>query len=340
MSQKHLIFSPQPPSRCGVGTYAAEHLAALKDQGFEVTTVSPLADSEAGLHVDLKGIRALSKSIRSVFAGHYDVVHVHYVDGYQFPRRRRSYPGRLLTLLLQVVFLRLLCAKGTRSSGIVHEIHPKIERFSFFSFVRSVALAGFDELLFHTAAVSDECRNSYPSLGNIPCKVIDHSRFMRRNYHGTRESARSHLNLSPDRKLFLCLGFLNSSKGFDDVVAAFSMSLSADVADLHIVGSANADCAQSADFMAGLRQRCLSEKSTTLHEVFLTDEEFDCWLMAADIVLLPYKCVVSSGVGARAHLYGKKIIIRSIPNLLEQFPDADSFSNPEELAHLLKVSSI
>ena len=338
MIQKHLMFSPLPPSRCGVGTYAAEHLAALKDLGYEVTTVSPLADSDADLHVDLKGIRGLSKSIRSLFAGSYDVVHVHYVDGYLFPRRRGSYPTRLITLVLQIIFLRLLCAKGMHSSVIVHEIHPKIDPFSLFSLVRCFALAGFDELLFHTPAVLNDCRKSYPSLNNIPCKVIDHSRFMRRKYLGTRDSARSHLNLSPDRKVFLCLGFLNPSKGFEDVIRAFSMSGTDDVADLHVVGSANRDDAQSADFLTRLRHQCLSAESTTLHEVFLTDDEFDCWLMAADTVFLPYKGVVSSGVGARANLYGKKIIIRNIPNLIEQFPSADSFSDLEELAHLLKLS--
>ena len=41
---------------------------------------------------------------------------------------------------------------------------------------------------------------------------------------------------------------------------------------------------------------------------FLTDEDFDTWTVAADLLLFPYRSNSNSGVLGRAKLYNKKVV--------------------------------
>ena len=66
----------------------------------------------------------------------------------------------------------------------------------------------------------------------------------------------------------------------------------------------------------------------------LNDEEFDRWIQAADMVLLPYRTISSSGVAARASLYGKKLILRDLPAFREEYPEAVFFKTEEELTRI------
>ena len=59
-------------------------------------------------------------------------------------------------------------------------------------------------------------------------------------------------------------------------------------------------------------------------------------LIAVDLLFLPYRGVASSGVGARAELYGCPIVIRALPNLTDQFPRASMFTESEKLLEIMK----
>jgi glycosyltransferase involved in cell wall biosynthesis len=60
-----------------------------------------------------------------------------------------------------------------------------------------------------------------------------------------------------------------------------------------------------------------------LHERWLSDEEFDRWLLAADAVLLPYREAASSGVAARARMLGTRIVSSGSGGLGEQLGARD-----------------
>ena len=51
---------------------------------------------------------------------------------------------------------------------------------------------------------------------------------------------------------------------------------------------------------------------------FVSDDEFDAWLVAADVVVLPYRRIWSSGVLERAALYDRPVIATSVGGLPEQ----------------------
>jgi len=336
MSSRHLIVSAFPPSRCGVGTYAAGHLEALRDSGASARTASPLHDSKADYHFDVSNLKAAWKWIWFCMWNRHDFVHVHYADRYFFKYRKAGRTSRYLLRIFQTMALRFLASRSRRSSVIIHEIphHPGLQN-SFVS-SRSFVLSGFDEILFHTASMREACLSVYPSIQPEKCRLIEHDRFMKRHFHGDKAQARMELGLDPDRIILLCIGFIQESKGFDDVVHAYAGAGIDPQASLHLVGSSRAQKESRRHYMESLTALCDHTPGCHMHPEYLSDERFDCWLAAADLVFLPYRGVVSSGVGARAGLYQTPIAIRSLPNLIDQFPNALRFSDQDGLVEIIR----
>jgi hypothetical protein len=55
-----------------------------------------------------------------------------------------------------------------------------------------------------------------------------------------------------------------------------------------------------------------------LHNQYVSDEQFDRWLVASDVVVLPYRNIWSSGVLERALLYDRKVIATAVGGLSHQ----------------------
>jgi hypothetical protein len=58
-----------------------------------------------------------------------------------------------------------------------------------------------------------------------------------------------------------------------------------------------------------------------LVEGFMSDEMFDRWIVAADVVVLPYRNIWSSGVLERAQLYNVPAIVTDVGGLRHQVAD-------------------
>jgi hypothetical protein len=57
-----------------------------------------------------------------------------------------------------------------------------------------------------------------------------------------------------------------------------------------------------------------------VHPGYVSDEQFDVWLVAADLVVLPYRRIWSSGVLERAELYGRPVVATRVGGLADQAP--------------------
>jgi glycosyltransferase involved in cell wall biosynthesis len=141
----------------------------------------------------------------------------------------------------------------------------------------------------------------------------------------TREDARRHLGLPTDRAILLMIGFISASmpdKGYDRAIDAFRRA-AAEGAELHIVGSPIRDDAEVHALLDRLRQAAAEIPGIVLHEGFVDHDGFDLWLRAADWVLTPYRQSSSSGVIARAHLLGARVITSDVGGLPAQAGPGD-----------------
>jgi glycosyltransferase involved in cell wall biosynthesis len=331
-----LIVSPLPPSRCGIGTYAAEQVRALQADGIKTTTLSPLADSDADYHFDVCTLKSSWNWFVFCISKKFDAVHLHYADGYFFSHSCKNPIVRQIARALQILALRLLASRSGHSSLIMHEMPHSPGMNRIFTLSRSLALANFDEFLFHTDSMMNDCLKLYPSLRKKSNMVIEHDRFMRKRYVGDKTKARMDLGINENSIVFLCIGFIQHSKGFDDVVKAFSMIEYSEKMSLHIVGSRLNPLEIERVYAENLAELCNKTMGCQQHSKYISDEQFDCWLAAADVVFLPYRGVVSSGVGARSGLYKTPIVVRSLPNLMDQFPSARHFKDLEQLTTIMR----
>lgn len=335
-----LVISSLPPARCGVATYAAEHIRQLMGRAFVVRTATTVSDSQSEHVFEITGIRGCLSWLKFCRRQKGQQVCLHYTDMHFFPRASGGWMKRLCCRLLQSIALRDLGNCSGNASVVFHELATGTAMPVVSSKLRVFAFRGWKELQFHTQSMRDECLRHYRGLPYEKCRIIEHAAQMCRKFDGTPSQARSILGLDRDKRIFLCIGFLTASKGFDAAIRAFHESGigASGIAQLHIVGDTPGN-APTPSVLDILRTQANTCPGVILHHGYVDDITFDIWLAACDVLVLPYVGGASSGVGARASLYGKRLMIRALPNLRDQFPFADVFSSHDDLVALLRSSN-
>jgi glycosyltransferase involved in cell wall biosynthesis len=138
--------------------------------------------------------------------------------------------------------------------------------------------------------------------------------------------------------VFLCIGFIGEHKGFDRAVHAFAQ-LPEGSAQLLVIGSLLYEDNPSARaYLDALSRLTSATPGALLEERYLSDSDFDLYIRAASVVILPYRFAASSGVAARARLLGTKVIAAAVGGLPEQVGSGNVVvETDEELATALRA---
>jgi len=291
--------------------------------------------SDADFHFDFRHLTGLLRWLWFCLRFRRALVTVHYADAYYFPPLSGGRTRRVLMRFLQSLSLRILGLKaGIWGQIIVHELMagsriPMLPRLYV-----GFAFRGFHSVAFHTTASRQETLKTYQLIRPERTLLIEHARHMQPIFSGDQVEARRFLGLDSDSQIFLCLGFIAHSKGFDRAAQAFA-SVAPPDSELHIVGEFASDSKIDDAHLTELRKLANLHPDITLHEGYVDNLVFDCWLQAADVLLLPYRSVNSSGVGARASLYKKTLVVSELPGLTQSFPDALTFNNGAQLSSII-----
>jgi len=308
---KILMVTPYPPARDGIAAYAAQAVRSLRRDGHQVTVLSP-GPSAAHHHLDLVGPRgalALAKHIR---AGRYDRVIVQFHPDFFYP-----VPNRMRDRLAVATGLLAAFRVASRVEVIVHEIDYRFGRPTAPDGAAARLMwRSVDRIAVHTEAE----RSRFAKAFGVPATkiaLVEHGSDFARNTHFDRESARASFGVPLDAFTFLSIGFVQYHKGFDRAVRAFS-GLGARGARLDIVGSARVDDPGNLAYSNSLDALAAATDGVFRHRGFVSDEQFDRWLVASDVVVLPYRSIWSSGVLERAALYDRPVIATAVGGLQEQ----------------------
>jgi glycosyltransferase involved in cell wall biosynthesis len=305
---KILMVTPYPPLRDGIANYAVQQVSALRRQGHDVEVLSP-GPSAAHQHLDLHGPRgslALAKRVRR-----FDKVVVQYHPNFFYDSHE---PLRRIETDLAL----LAAFKAARNVEVrMHEVdYGGGEAGGLRGRAARAVWRAADAIYFHSDA---ERQRFVVSFGgdNTRCHVIDHGRdFVPRTRHD-RASARASLNVPVDRTVFLSIGFIQRHKGFDHAVRAFA-GLGDFGARFDIVGSLRLEVPDFVRYLGELEALVSQTPEAYLHEGYVSDELFDRWIVAADVVVLPYREIWSSGVLERAALLGRPVIATRVGGLADQ----------------------
>jgi hypothetical protein len=163
------------------------------------------------------------------------------------------------------------------------------------------------------------------STGRAPerIEVMHHGRNFVRRTTVDRAEARRQLGIDPEQFMFLAIGFVQPHKGFDRAVRAFDGLGDEGTRRLDVVGSVRVDEPEYLAYAEALERLADATPGARVHLGYLSDERFDVWLVAADVLLLPYHFIWSSSVLERAALYDRPVIAMRVGGLEGQAADAD-----------------
>jgi glycosyltransferase involved in cell wall biosynthesis len=310
---KVLLVAPYPPARDGIASYAAQAAADLRRRGEQVEVVSP-DPSAAQHHADLGRLRGLVSLLR--LSRQADRTIVHFYPDLFFRGRRR------VTFASHWPWVAGVLALGHSVDLVVHEA-PYGDLRNARGLRGRIARALWRGLLraprgtyVHTEWEREQMAGSL-SLAPERIRLLPHNQsFVRRSRLG-RTEARRELGLEEHEFCFLCIGFLQHHKGFDRAIQAFARIPGSHLR-LDVVGSVRTPAPEVEYHVSELRALVRSTARARLHEGYVSDHAFDCWLAACDVVVLPYRHIWSSGVLARAQLFERPVIVSDVGGLPEQ----------------------
>lgn len=314
-----LVVSRFPPARDGIARYAAQLDDALRAGRTLRELGIPLGggDRVRALWGGLRPLRILLHS-----RGFPEIL-VHYHPHYYVR-------GGGLSRLAGFLALGLV-ARARRTSWVVHEVDGRPPpqgrkrwlRFRYEEALRRWMWRGAHRLVFHSDFERRRFDDRYPApRGGRAVAIVSHSGHFTPATDEDRSAARRALGLDERVAIVLCIGFLSPHKNYEAAVAAIA-SDPPDAFELHVVGTPIRPMPDVQAHVERLRALARAHPWLQMREEYVSDEDFDRWVRAADAVLTPYAEAASSGVMARAQLLGTPVITSAQGGMAEQATAAD-----------------
>jgi glycosyltransferase involved in cell wall biosynthesis len=308
------MLSHYPPMRGGIAAYADQLTESLRKEGNEVVVASP-EPSEAGLVLDVR-TRGAGLRLASLAREHDRLIVQFHPEmlGYQgTPRRKRA------TALWRLV-------AGMRAAPscevCIHEVDYGEGPLA--PLLRTVARRVWklaDLITVHTERERSDFMDAF-RIEWDRIRVVSQGAHLLRRVEADRTEARAALGLPAGETLLLAIGILQPNKGFDRAIRAFA-KLPTGQARLYVVGSIRREDLTSSDYLAELRRLVDLTPRVELREGYLSDEDFDRWIVAADALVLPYRRGWSSNVMERGLLYHRPVIMTRVGGMAEQGADRE-----------------
>jgi glycosyltransferase involved in cell wall biosynthesis len=329
-----LMVSTFPPERCGVASYAAQSVRALRDAG-ETVRVLTWGAGKGDIHLPApplgRRVAALIPHCRT--SGR---AILHYMPSFY------TGSGSRLDEVLARVWMTRLFQSVPNLDVIVHEQswYPRVEELSvpgrLLWALERRQWAAARNLRFHNqAAIDTHCQRFRLSGGNAT--VVTHGRDFRPNYTGGRQEARRELQLGTGELTFASVGFITPYKGYE--LALEGLAAAPDLCCRYfIVGSIHPkNDPRDQEYLAQLRRLAGGDPRVEFRDEFVDDVAFDRWITAADAVLLPYRSSTTSSVLARCHLLGTPAVTTRAAGLdAELHPGDVAVDSPAEFAAALR----
>ena len=240
-----------------------------------------------------------------------DVIHLHWHHKFLLGGNAIESTFKSLMFLLQVVVVRLL---GVKLVWTVHNLknhENRQQRLELF----------FSSLLGRLAnAVIAHCDSAKAIIRetlNIPARkifVTAHGHFSSAYKNiVSREAARRRLNIKNDDFVFLFFGKIRQYKGLDQLVQSFTR-LEGQNLKLLIAGQPH-----DAPTRDHLTQITRGHDNIAIFDRYIPDDDIQLFMNAADILVLPYLDILTSGTAILGMTFAKPVIapdIGCVPDII------------------------
>ena len=325
------MVSTYPPTHCGIGAYGEQSVAQLRGQGHVVDVLSPDGRGNVDFAWDLRGGSKILRLLE--LAPYYDKIVIQYHWSFFYTDFFRGRDPFRTTLSFLLLFLR--CRKVEVVAHDVPYLTGRQRRWYGWKWKLAPSL------VLHTQTERERLEKHYGiRRDSRRVQLREHHAVFQKFSAYTQASARRQLGLDRNRLVFLCIGFIQRYKGFHRAIQALVQARLRD-AQLYIVGSLRTDDPDNRKYLAELHALASQDRNVHVLESFVSNEDFDTWITAADWTIFPYSEIYSSGVLARTRLLQRPAIISAVGGLPNQAAERDLlFTTDEELVDILQLAAM
>lgn len=260
-------------------------------------------------HIQELGHEVEEFTFARAFTKRHDILHFHWPEYFVAqPSDVKAYVGSTL-ILLAAMWGRV---RGAKIIWTVHNLgshenrRPRLEKW----FWRTLYwfLDGYIAL---SKRGEDDARVHHQRLNRLPSFVIPHGHY--RNAYAksvSKSVARDWLNVPRDGKVVCFFGGLSAYKGVADLIATFTKLPDPDLV-LLIAGESSAENRE--DWLSAAR----ADSRIRLHIGFVPPRQVQFYLLAADLVALPFREVWNSGSALLALSFDRPILVPQCPAFME-----------------------
>ena len=256
--------------------------------------------------------------LSNLLTGHcVDIIHLHWQHKFLLGCNKLRTILRSLSFITQVLLMKTF---GKRVVWTVHNITNHEKKHEELEIFFSTMLAHcVDAIIVHCESARRRVREIYKIRDRKSIVVIPHGSYLSVYKNSVSVgNARKYLNVSPTDLTFLFFGNIRPYKGVIELIHSFRR-LDTKNATLLIVGKPH-----NKRFLELLKEEA-GGSSVRLIPRFVSDDEIQIYLNAADILVLPYTDILTSGVVMLAISFGKPIIAPRTGCLSDVLDNSGSF---------------
>jgi glycosyltransferase involved in cell wall biosynthesis len=227
-----------------------------------------------------------------------DVVHLHWLPSF-------GWEGlRLLRCMVFVTRLLLIRLQGIPIVWTIHNLMPHESRHPRADWLIGRAVAGLARaMIVHGETARGEVIRRWGLRSARHVAVIPHGNYVDHYAnHLSRSQARQRFGIDESKTVFLFLGAVRPYKGVLDLVESFRKL--ADAESCLIIAGKPLDEAYRKQVQAAIGQVA----NVHFDVGFVADDDIQVYMKAADVVVLPYRNILSSGAALLAMSFGKACV--------------------------------
>lgn len=261
-------------------------------------------------HVVASGVVVEECTPQRLLRGGYDIWHLHWPEHF-FSRRTF-----IEAFIKADVLLRLIDwarVRNTKTVWTIHNLwsheslHPDLESRFWKAFIPKI-----DGYISLSKAGMEMALERFPVLRGRPGFIVPHGHY-RAEYPNnlTRGEARDALGVSLSARVLTYVGLIRLYKNLPQLIRAFRRVRDPE-AILFITGPVN-----SPELADTLVKEATSDPRIRLRMNFVPKDELQTYLLASDLVVLPYKEILNSGSALLALSFDRPLLVPLLGSLLE-----------------------
>ncbi len=288
------FISSYPPMECGIATYSAYLIDALRTKGVEVYVVSHMGTHGAQVFPAFNENDLDDKAYAVALRFTPDIIHIQHEFGLYGPHWG-------VNILPVIVKFRLI---GVPVVTTLHTVYEK-PACNHLILLENI-LVNSEQIIVHQDYQLETLRRHFPEYLTRKVEVIPHgARLVKPVFQ-----AKARLGLPENRKVILLIGYFRPSKNFELIIDQLPRILRK-YPNAMLVLAGKIRNQEYSEYRNLLFERIRKSPVKDHIRVILgqlAQDTFDTIVSAADVVVLPYRLSSQSGILAHCLAFGRPVI--------------------------------